>query len=85
MGLMGPQPPCAYCTTESTRACDAPAVEPRHGRHGRCARPLCELHTAREPRRVSRRARYVHGKELLGDIPNYTDIPPTIQIREIVA
>lgn len=27
----------------------------------------------------------VHGKELLGDIPNYTDIPPTIQISEIVA
>jgi uncharacterized protein (TIGR02118 family) len=25
-----------------------------------------------------------HGKELLADIPNYTDIPPTIQISEIV-
>jgi hypothetical protein len=29
--------------------------------------------------------RGVHGKELLADIPNYTDIPPTIQISEIVA
>ena len=25
-----------------------------------------------------------HGQELVGDIPNYTDIPPTIQISEIV-
>src|SRR5687767_8507454 len=47
MGQMGPQPPCAYCTTESTLACDAPAVEPRHGSFGRCWRPLCELHTTR--------------------------------------
>jgi hypothetical protein len=45
MGLMGPQPSCAYCTTESTRACDARAVDPRYGRHGRCARPLCKQHT----------------------------------------
>jgi uncharacterized protein (TIGR02118 family) len=26
-----------------------------------------------------------HGKELMDDIPNYTNIPPTIQISEIVA
>lgn len=26
-----------------------------------------------------------HGKELMADIPNYTDIQPTIQISEIVA
>jgi uncharacterized protein (TIGR02118 family) len=25
-----------------------------------------------------------HGKELVDDIPNYTNIPPTIQISEIV-
>jgi uncharacterized protein (TIGR02118 family) len=25
-----------------------------------------------------------HGQELIGDIPNYTDIQPTIQISEIV-
>lgn len=47
MGLMGPQPPCAYCTTESTRKCDAPAVEGFKGRHGRCSRPLCKRHTMR--------------------------------------
>ena len=27
----------------------------------------------------------VHGKEILGDIPNYTDIQPTMQISEIVS
>ena len=26
-----------------------------------------------------------HGKEIMGDIPNYTDIPPQIQISEIVS
>jgi uncharacterized protein (TIGR02118 family) len=26
-----------------------------------------------------------HGKELFGDIPNYTDIQPQVQISEIVA
>jgi uncharacterized protein (TIGR02118 family) len=25
-----------------------------------------------------------HGKEIMGDIPNYTNIPPQIQISEIV-
>jgi hypothetical protein len=25
-----------------------------------------------------------HGKEIVADIPNYTDIQPTIQISEIV-
>lgn len=25
-----------------------------------------------------------HGREILGDIPNYTDISPTIQISEII-
>lgn len=25
-----------------------------------------------------------HGAELMGDVPNYTDIPPQIQISEIV-
>jgi uncharacterized protein (TIGR02118 family) len=25
-----------------------------------------------------------HGQELVGDIPNYTNIPPTIQISDIV-
>lgn len=25
-----------------------------------------------------------HGKEILGDIPNYTDIPPQMQISEIL-
>ena len=25
-----------------------------------------------------------HGKEILGDIPNYTDIAPVIQISEVV-
>ncbi len=25
-----------------------------------------------------------HGEEIVGDIPNYTDIPPQIQISEIV-
>jgi uncharacterized protein (TIGR02118 family) len=27
----------------------------------------------------------VHGSEIMGDIPNYTDISPQIQISEIVA
>jgi hypothetical protein len=26
-----------------------------------------------------------HGQELMADIPNYTNIPPTIQISEIVS
>lgn len=28
---------------------------------------------------------YVHGKEIIADIPNYTNIQPQIQIREIVS
>jgi uncharacterized protein (TIGR02118 family) len=27
----------------------------------------------------------VHGKEIMGDIPNYTDIRPTMQIGEMIA
>jgi uncharacterized protein (TIGR02118 family) len=27
----------------------------------------------------------VHGKEIMGDIPNYTNIQPTMQISEIVS
>ena len=27
----------------------------------------------------------VHGKEILGDVPNYTNIEPTMQISEIVS
>ena len=30
------------------------------------------------------KAMEAHGKEVMGDVPNYTDIPPQIQISEIV-
>jgi hypothetical protein len=40
-------PPCAYCATESTRTCDAPADRPRGSHWGRCGRRMCEAHSIR--------------------------------------
>jgi hypothetical protein len=37
------RPPCAYCNTESTRACDAEG----RGRFGRCGTRMCERHSAK--------------------------------------
>jgi hypothetical protein len=37
------RPPCTYCDTESTRACDAPG----RGRFGRCGTPMCGNHSAK--------------------------------------
>ena len=33
---------------------------------------------------MSQRAMNAHGKEIMGDVPNYTNIPPPMQISEIV-
>lgn len=38
-----PMPPCAYCTAESTRTCDAEGS----GGWGRCAVRMCQAHTTR--------------------------------------
>lgn len=47
------------------------------------ARPLS---CSRLPTRVMDRLKGIgaHGKEIMGDIPNYTDLAPQIQVSEIV-
>ena len=36
------------------------------------------------PWSCSRQGIGAHGKEIMGDIPNYTDLAPQIQVSEIV-
>src|SRR5688572_17873506 len=42
-----PMPFCAYCSAESTRACDAPATVHRGSLWGRCGKRMCTAHAVR--------------------------------------
>jgi hypothetical protein len=42
-----PMPLCAYCSAESTRACDAPATVRRGSPWGRCGKRMCKAHAVR--------------------------------------
>ncbi len=55
------------------------------GGPGEAAPFVCIGHVYFDSLEHFRTAMSRHGQELLADVPNYTDIPPRIQVSEIIA